>query len=71
MLTEERLDKQTISAKKTMCTVSWNKKGVVLVNLLPHGEVINSENYKQKVLSRGGGKAIHIFLLFVVSSAIW
>lgn len=37
--------KQTISARKIMCTVFWDRKGLLLVDFLPRGETINSERY--------------------------
>lgn len=37
--------KQTISARKIKCTVFWDRKGVLLVDVLPRGDTINSETY--------------------------
>lgn len=37
--------KQTISARKIMCTVFWDRKGVLLVEFLPRGDTINSTRY--------------------------
>lgn len=37
--------KQTISARKIMCTVFWDRKGVLLVDFLPRGDKINSTTY--------------------------
>ncbi|KAG8258189.1 hypothetical protein J6590_108469 [Homalodisca vitripennis] len=37
--------KQTISAQKIMCTVFWDRQGVMLVNFLPRGETINAAAY--------------------------
>ncbi|XP_023228571.1 histone-lysine N-methyltransferase SETMAR-like [Centruroides sculpturatus] len=37
--------KQTISAQKIMCTVFWDRYGVLLVDFLPHRETINSAAY--------------------------
>lgn len=37
--------KQTMSARKIMCTVFWDRKGVLLVEFLPRGDTINSETY--------------------------
>ncbi|KAG8190149.1 hypothetical protein JTE90_026716 [Oedothorax gibbosus] len=37
--------KQTISARKIMCTVFWDRKGVLLVDFLPRNETINAAAY--------------------------
>lgn len=37
--------KQTISARKIMCTVFWDRKGVLLVEFLPRNETINAAAY--------------------------
>jgi len=37
--------KQTISTRKIMCTVFWNRQGVLLVEFLPQGTKINSAVY--------------------------
>lgn len=37
--------KQTISARKIMCTVFWDRKGVLLVDFLPRNDTINSTTY--------------------------
>lgn len=37
--------KQTISARKIMCTVFWDMHGLLLVDFLPRGRTINSETY--------------------------
>jgi len=37
--------KQTISTRKIMCTVSWNRQAVLLVEFLPQGTAINSVVY--------------------------
>lgn len=37
--------KQTISARKIMCTVFWDRKGVLMVDFLPRGDTINSMTY--------------------------
>lgn len=37
--------KQTISARKIMCTVFWDRKGVLLVEFLPRNETINAAGY--------------------------
>ncbi|GFV74790.1 histone-lysine N-methyltransferase SETMAR [Trichonephila clavipes] len=37
--------KQTISAQKIMCTVFWDRKGVLLVDFLTRGDIINAAAY--------------------------
>lgn len=37
--------KQSMSARKIMCTVFWDRKGVLLVDFLPRGDTINSTTY--------------------------
>lgn len=37
--------KQTISARKIMCTVFWDRKGVLLVEFLSRNETINAASY--------------------------
>ena len=37
--------KQTISTRKNMCTVFWDRQGVLLVEFLPQGTTINSAVY--------------------------
>ena len=37
--------KQTISTRKIMCTVFWDRQGVLLVEFLPQGTKINSAVY--------------------------
>ncbi|GFQ98652.1 HTH_48 domain-containing protein [Trichonephila clavata] len=37
--------KQTISARKIMCTIFWDRKGVLLVEFLPRNETINAASY--------------------------
>ncbi|GFU89680.1 histone-lysine N-methyltransferase SETMAR [Trichonephila clavipes] len=37
--------KQTISAQKIMCTVFWDRKGVLLVDFLTRGDMINAAAY--------------------------
>jgi len=37
--------KQTISTRKNMCTVFWDRQGVPLVEFLPQGTTINSAVY--------------------------
>jgi len=37
--------KVQLSAKKVMATVFWDAKGVLLVDILPHGETINAVRY--------------------------
>lgn len=39
--------KQTMSTRKIMCTVFWDRKGVLLIEFLPRGETINRETYCQ------------------------
>ena len=34
--------KQTFSTRKTMCTIFWDRQGVLLVEFLPQGTTINS-----------------------------
>ncbi|GFW48797.1 uncharacterized protein TNCV_4243771 [Trichonephila clavipes] len=36
---------QTLSKHKFMATVSWNRRGVLLVNFMPQGATINSGAY--------------------------
>jgi histone-lysine N-methyltransferase SETMAR len=43
--------KQTISTRKIMCTVFWDRKGVLLVELLPQDSTINTGVYRD-TLSR-------------------
>ena len=59
--------KQTTSTRKIMCTVFWDRKGVLLVDLLPQGSTINAgvccdtlqklccviQNKRRGTLSRG------------------
>lgn len=37
--------KTTISAKKIMASVFWDRKGIILVEFLPQGETINAQRY--------------------------
>jgi hypothetical protein len=37
--------KQTLSARKLMATVSWDSKGVLMVEFMVHGTIITSEVY--------------------------
>ena len=37
--------KQTFSAWKLMCTISWDRRGILLVNFLTRGETVNAEHY--------------------------
>lgn len=37
--------KTTMSAQKIMCTVFWDRKGVLLAEFLPRGETINAARY--------------------------
>ncbi|KAJ4435712.1 hypothetical protein ANN_18328 [Periplaneta americana] len=39
--------KQTMSTHKIMCTVFWDRKGVLLIEFLPRGETINRDTYCQ------------------------
>jgi hypothetical protein len=42
---KEKKFKQTFSTRKIMCTVFWDRKGVLLVEFLPQGTTINSAVY--------------------------
>ncbi|GFR20425.1 HTH_48 domain-containing protein [Trichonephila clavata] len=46
--------KQTISARKIMCTVFWDRKGVLLVEFLPRNETINAASYCETLNKRRG-----------------
>lgn len=37
--------KQTQSAGKVMTTVFWDRKGLLLIDFLPHGKTVNSDRY--------------------------
>ncbi|KAJ4448311.1 hypothetical protein ANN_10326, partial [Periplaneta americana] len=37
--------KQTLSVRKVMCTVFWDRKGILLIDFLPRGETINADRY--------------------------
>ena len=37
--------KQTLSARKIMCTVFWNRYGVLLLDYRPNGQTINAQVY--------------------------
>lgn len=37
--------KQTLSAKKVMACVFWDRRGVLLVDYIPYGQTVNSEVY--------------------------
>ena len=37
--------KQALSARKLMCTVFWDRKGILLIDFLPRGETVNAERY--------------------------
>ncbi|GFV84203.1 mariner Mos1 transposase [Trichonephila clavipes] len=37
--------KQTLSVRKVMCTVLWNRKGVLLTDFLPRDETVNVDHY--------------------------
>jgi hypothetical protein len=40
-----RMFKQTLSTRKIMATVFWDRKGVLLVEFMPYGTIINAESY--------------------------
>jgi len=47
--------KQTTSTRKVMCTVFWDRKGILLVDFLPQGSAINAGVYcntLKKIASR-------------------
>ncbi|KAJ4440986.1 hypothetical protein ANN_10835 [Periplaneta americana] len=37
--------KQTLSVWKVMCTVFWDRKGILLIDFLPRGETVNADRY--------------------------
>ncbi|KAJ4429714.1 hypothetical protein ANN_21918 [Periplaneta americana] len=37
--------KQTLSVRKVMCTVFWDRKGILLIDFLPRGEKVNADRY--------------------------
>ncbi|KAJ4450185.1 hypothetical protein ANN_01592 [Periplaneta americana] len=37
--------KQTLSVRKVMCTVFWDRKGILLIDFLPRGETVNADRY--------------------------
>ncbi|GFX37487.1 histone-lysine N-methyltransferase SETMAR [Trichonephila clavipes] len=37
--------KQTLSVRKVMCTVFWDRKDILLINFLPCGETVNADRY--------------------------
>ncbi|KAJ4445240.1 hypothetical protein ANN_07041 [Periplaneta americana] len=37
--------KQTLSVRKVMCTVFWDRKGILLIDFLPRGEIVNADRY--------------------------
>ncbi|KAJ4451673.1 hypothetical protein ANN_03143 [Periplaneta americana] len=37
--------KQTLSVRKVMCTVFWDRKGILLIVFLPRGETVNADRY--------------------------
>jgi [histone H3]-lysine36 N-dimethyltransferase SETMAR len=39
--------KTTLSARKIMCTVFWDRQGILLVEFLPKGQTINAQRYCQ------------------------
>ena len=39
--------KQTLSARKVMCTMFWDRRGVLLVDFSTRGETVNAERYSQ------------------------
>ncbi|KAJ4452299.1 hypothetical protein ANN_03819 [Periplaneta americana] len=41
--------KQTLSVRKVMCTVFWDRKGILLIDFLPRGETVNADRYCETV----------------------
>lgn len=39
------MEVQTLSARKIMATIFWDRKGVLLTNFIPSGVAINAEKY--------------------------
>ncbi|KAJ4436264.1 hypothetical protein ANN_18895 [Periplaneta americana] len=37
--------KQTLSVRKVMCTVFWDRKGILFIDFLPRGETMNADRY--------------------------
>ncbi|GFS51765.1 histone-lysine N-methyltransferase SETMAR [Trichonephila clavipes] len=37
--------KQTLSGRKVMCTVFWDRKGILLIDFIPRGETVNVDHY--------------------------
>ncbi|KAJ4439546.1 hypothetical protein ANN_07670 [Periplaneta americana] len=37
--------KQTLSVRKVMCTVFWDRKGILLIDFLPRGETVDADRY--------------------------
>ncbi|KAJ4429271.1 hypothetical protein ANN_26274 [Periplaneta americana] len=37
--------KQTLSVRKVMCTVFWDRKGILLIDFLSRGETVNADRY--------------------------
>ncbi|KAJ4447352.1 hypothetical protein ANN_09358 [Periplaneta americana] len=37
--------KQTLSVRKVMCTVFWDRKGILLIDFLLRGETVNADRY--------------------------
>ncbi|KAJ4444773.1 hypothetical protein ANN_06570 [Periplaneta americana] len=37
--------KQTLSVRKVMCTVFWDRKDILLIDFLPRGETVNTDRY--------------------------
>ncbi|KAJ4439236.1 hypothetical protein ANN_07356 [Periplaneta americana] len=37
--------KQTLSVRKVICTVFWDRKGILLIDFLPRGETVNTDRY--------------------------
>ncbi|KAJ4438533.1 hypothetical protein ANN_14478 [Periplaneta americana] len=37
--------KHTLSVRKVMCTVFWDRKGILLIDFLPRGETVNADRY--------------------------
>ncbi|KAJ4452248.1 hypothetical protein ANN_03766 [Periplaneta americana] len=37
--------KQTLSVRKVICTVFWDRKGILLIDFLPRGKTVNADRY--------------------------